>query len=350
MEGNIITIPEKTDYVPLDFGTVLETSIRYWWKNLKSYWPLYFGLQLAMVAIAYGAFFLSGGDNTVAQLAGSLGALIPFWLITSFFLTPLAIALSAVLVVFIIIQLVLQVILGGMVIHATASHHANLVPRLGGSYAYVRSRFWSIVGAQILLFLILAGVGLGSGLLMGILGFAFVFAMGFFGMLIGIMIGGVIMIVLLVYLTIRLTVVVPSVILGGEGAGGSISRSWRLTSGSFWRVFGITFIIGLLAFAVGIPTAIASSVLYLGLFNPILILVGVVIHIVVSAVITGLTTPLGNTASTMIYHDLMGRQYRPYEPGTPKPVHSRTECPVCKRPVSPDERFCGQCGRELTID
>ncbi|MFX1509565.1 MAG: glycerophosphoryl diester phosphodiesterase membrane domain-containing protein [Promethearchaeota archaeon] len=349
-EGIQITTPEKTEYVPLEFGSVLGTSLRYWWKNLKSYWSLYFSLQLVIITIAYGAFFLSGGDFTVAQMAGNLGALIPFWLITSFFLTPLSLGLTIVLVVIIIFQLILQVILGGMVIHSTALHHAKLAPTLGGSYEHARSHFWSLLGAQILLVIIIVGIGLGSGLLIVLLSAGFLLVMGFFGMFIGLILALVVMIILIVYVTVRLTVAIPSVILGGEGAVGSISRSWQLTGGNFWRIIAIIIVIVIISFAIGIPTSIASSVIYFGLFNPTLTIVGIITHTIVSAVIVGFTTPLGNTTSTMIYHDLMGRQYGGYQPGVPKRIHTYTECPVCKRPVSPDERFCGQCGRELDID
>ena len=77
------TLNEKFDvtepkYVPLDFGEVLGSSLRYWLKNLKSFWVLFFVIQLAMVAIAYGAFFLSGGSSLVAEVAALLGAEIPF--------------------------------------------------------------------------------------------------------------------------------------------------------------------------------------------------------------------------------------------------------------------------------
>jgi membrane-anchored glycerophosphoryl diester phosphodiesterase (GDPDase) len=339
----------ETEYVPMDFGNVLETSLRYWIKNLKSYFVLYFIVQFAILVIGYGAFFLSGENYLVLQFAGYLGIVIPFWLISYFPPSFLAIGLAFTVVIVVIINLVIQVFLGGMVIQHTADFHANLSPTLTGSFNHIQNRFWSIIGAQILLVLIVTGIGLGTGLLIAVFGLG-LFFLGPIGMLVGILLGAVLMIILVVYVTVRLTVVVPSIILGGETVLGSIDQSWRLIGGNWWRTFGITFIIGIVNFAIGIPASIITSVALTGIYTPTLTIIGIITFAITNAVLTGITTPLGNSTSTMIYHDLMGREYVPYQPGQPPRVHAYKECPVCKRPVSPGDRFCGQCGRELDID
>ncbi|MFW9935578.1 MAG: glycerophosphoryl diester phosphodiesterase membrane domain-containing protein [Candidatus Thorarchaeota archaeon] len=343
--------PEKfeTEYVPMDFGNVLETSLRYWIKNLKSYFALFFIAQFAIIVFGYGAFFLSGGNYLVLQFAGYLGIVIPYWLISYFPPSFLAIGLAITVIIVVIINLLIQVFLGGMVIQHTADFHANLSPTFSGSFNQARNRFWSIIGAQILLVLIVTGIGLGTGLLMAVFGFG-LFFLGPIGMLVGILLGAVLMTVLLVYVTIRLTVVVPSVILGGETAIGSIDQSWRLVRGNWWRTFGITFIIGIVNFAIGIPASIITSLALTGIYSPQLTIIGIITFAITNAVIAGITGPLGTSTSTMIYHDLMGRQYVPIQLGQPSRVHAYTECPVCGRPVSPGDRFCGQCGRELDID
>ncbi|MFX1577567.1 MAG: hypothetical protein ACFFCF_10385 [Promethearchaeota archaeon] len=339
----------ETKYVPMDFGKVLETSLRYWIKNLKSYFILYFFVHFTILVFGYGTFFLSGRNYLVLQFAGYLGIILPYWLIS--YLPPsfLAIGLAITVIIVIIINLVIQVFLGGMVIQHTADFHANLSPTLTGSFNHTRNRFWSIIGAQILLVLIVTGIGLGTGLLMAVLGIG-LFFLGPIGMLVGILIGAVLMIVLLVYVTVRLTVVVPSIILGDETAIGSIDQSWRLVGGNWWRTFGITFIIGIVNIAIEIPASIITSLALTGIYLPTITIIGIITFAITNSVLTGITTPLGNSTSTMIYHDLMGREYVPSQLGPPPRVHAYTECPVCKRPVSPGDRFCGQCGRELDID
>ncbi len=340
---------EKSDYVPLNFGTVLETSLRYWIKNLKSYWVLFFIIQLMIVLVAYLAFFLSGGDILVAQIAGVLGAQIPFWLIISYFPSFLSIGLTVVLIVVLVLNIIVQAILAGMVTRHTVDYHAKLSPVLRESYDHTRNRFWSLIGAQILVTLIIAGIGIGVMFVIVAISFGLFFMMGYLGILV-LAVGIVLMMILLLYVTVRLTVVIPAVILGEEGAIGSISRSWRLVGGNWWRTFGITIVIAIFTIVLGIPTALIGSLLLFGFFIPSLLMFSIIAFIIIGAVVTGLTTPLGITTSTMIYHDLMGRQYGPYEPGKPPRLHSYTECPVCNRPVTTSERFCGQCGRELTID
>lgn len=339
----------ETTYVPLDFSKVIETSLRYWIKNLKSYWVLYFVVQFVMLIIGYGAFFLSGGNHLVLQFAGYLGIVIPYFLISWASPSFLAINLAIITIIVVIINIVIQVLLGGMVIQHTADFHANLSPTLTESLNHARSRFWSIVGAQILLMIILIGIGVGTGLLMAVLGFGLLL-LGPIGMIVGILAGVVLMILLAVFVTVRLTVVVPSIILGGETAIGSIGRSWRLVEGNWWRTFGISFIIGIIIYTIEVLASFVITVALLGVYIPILTFSGIIGFIFANAVMTGFIGPLGNSTSTMIYHDLMGRAYVPYQLGQPPRVHAYTECPVCKRPVSPGDRFCGQCGRELDID
>ncbi|MFX1565212.1 MAG: zinc ribbon domain-containing protein [Promethearchaeota archaeon] len=340
----------ETEYVPLDFGKVLEFSLRYWIKNLKSFYVIFSLIQLGVLSAAYGAFFLSGSDWFVAQISQFLGAQIPFWLITAAIPSPLVVGLDILLIIVFVINFVVQTILGGMVTRHTADYHAKLAPTLNESYRETRSRFWSLLGAQILVVLILAGILIGMSMLMLVLGIGLLFVWGFLGVFVGIAIGGILMFIVTLYVTVHLAVVTPSVIIGGASAGGSLGRSWRLVRGNWWRTFAITLIVVILTGAIGMPTSLVLGSLMSSFWFPSMTLLLIVAYIVVSAVIIGFTTPIGTATSTMIYHDLRGREYTSYVPGEPRALHSYTECPVCKRPVSPNERFCGQCGRELDID
>ncbi len=343
-------------YVPLDFGEVLGSSLRYWLKNLKSFWVLFFVIQIAMIAIAYGAFFLSGGSYLVAQVAAELGAVIPFWFITSYFFDIVSIALVVILGAILIINIGIGTALTGMVIRHTADHHAEQIPTLGESFRDSRNRFWSLIGAQILIILITLALAIGGGMLMTLIAVGSILVFGIFGGLFGLVIGLVILLILIVYITTRLAVAFPSIIIDGESAAGSIGHSWNLVRGNWWRTFGVNIIIGIVSMLMGLPTVIVTSMITISFFTPTLTIIYIIIFIPVSAVVSGVTSPLAPTTSTMLYHDLMARQFGPFEPTQPGVsvrrtgmLHQYNECPVCKQAVSGRDRFCGQCGRDLTI-
>lgn len=78
-------------------------------------------------------------------------------------------------------------------------------------------------------------------------------------------IGTVLALVLLVglsiLLTVRLSFAAPALLLEGIGIGAALARSWRLVSGSWWRVLGILLLTSLIAsFASGLLQAPFSVV------------------------------------------------------------------------------------------
>jgi len=343
-------------YVQLDFGEVLGSSLRYWLKNVKSFWMIFFVIHLVMVAIGYGAFFLSGGSLLVAEAADILGAIIPYWVISSYFLDIVSIAIVIVLGAVIIVNIGIGTVLGGMVIRHTAEHHAEQIPTLGESFRDSRNRFWSLIGAQILILLLTLCLSVGGTFLIVLIAVGSIFVFGFFGALVGLVISLVVLLIALIYVPTRLAVAFPAIILDGESAAGSLNRSWNLVSGNWWRTFGIMIIIGLVSLLIGLPSAIVSSMITMSVFTPSLTIIFIIIFIPVSAAFSGFVAPLGLSTTTMIYHDLMGRQFGPFEPAQPgvsvrRPgmLHQYNECPVCKQAVSGRDRFCGQCGRDLTI-
>ncbi len=352
----------KSEYVPMDFGTVLSNSLSYWMKNLKSFWILYFALHIGFITVGYGILFLSGSNYIVAEIAALLGVIFPDWLIAVIFPNTVTIILIIIIVVIVIINIIIQTLLAGMVVQHTADHHLKRSPILSESLSVSRSQIWSLIGAQILIIVITLGITFGSiGLTaLAFAGTFFLFPINPFAILvvgIGVLAGVVLMMILLIYIMTRFAVVIPSIILGKFSAVESIRHSWRLVNGNWWRTFGVSFIIGLLSSALGMPLTIGSMILTFGFVFPSITLLAISIIVIVGAVMTGITAPLGNTTTTMIYHDLMGRQSMEYRPLKPKPylaetgrVHQHNVCPVCKAPVSASDRFCEKCGRNLTID
>ncbi|MFX1301534.1 MAG: hypothetical protein ACFFDE_11445, partial [Promethearchaeota archaeon] len=246
-------------------------------------------------------------------------------------------------------------VLTGMVIRHTADHHAQKMPTLGESFADSRNRFWSLIGAQILIILITLALAISGGIVTVLIGVGSVLVFGLGGIF-GLFFGLVVLVILIVYITTRLAVAFPAVILDDESATGSIIHSWHLVGGNWWRTFGINIIIGIVSMLIGLPTAIVTSMITISFFTPTLTIFYIFIFIPVSAVVSGFTSPMAPTTSTMIYHDLMGRKFGLFEPAQPGislrragMLHQYSICPVCNQAVSGRDRFCGQCGRDLTI-
>ena len=54
-----------------------------------------------------------------------------------------------------------------------------------------------------------------------------------------------------IWVSIRLTLAVPAVVLEGAGPVDALRRSWQLVQGSWWRVFGITLLAGIVVAFIG---------------------------------------------------------------------------------------------------
>ncbi|MFE5334770.1 glycerophosphoryl diester phosphodiesterase membrane domain-containing protein [Isoptericola sp. NPDC056573] len=72
-------------------------------------------------------------------------------------------------------------------------------------------------------------------------------------------------VVLLVWLGVRLGLVAPALALEGQGLGSTIARAWRLTRGSFWRLFGIyllaMIIVSAAAYIITIPLSFVAGMI-----------------------------------------------------------------------------------------
>lgn len=321
------TIPEKS-YIAMDLSTILTRSINYWVRGLRFYWPIFFAYQLAITGVVFFAVHGSGFEFWVKTIAGTLFANLQIPNVNS--PVPfgvLSIAFIVMLIVFFVVNLIIQILLQGMVVQHTADYHAGLYPTLNESFFEARSRIWSLIGATFLITFLILGVTLGIGfVVVWMLLFSIILlAMGPLGLLSSmavLIVGTLMMLVIIIYISTRLAVVIPAIILEDAGAADSIFRSWKLVSGNWWRTFGVTFVIGIISMVISIPASLTSSYLimffggsqanvdywfYLGIPPPWFFSAA---YVVVFAVLSGFTAPLSISTSTMIYHDLRGREPR----------------------------------------
>ncbi|MFI2103400.1 glycerophosphoryl diester phosphodiesterase membrane domain-containing protein [Isoptericola sp. NPDC019693] len=68
-----------------------------------------------------------------------------------------------------------------------------------------------------------------------------------------------------VWLGVRVGLVAPALALEGQGLGRTLARAWRLTRGSFWRLFGIyllaMIIVSVAAYVITIPLGVIAGVI-----------------------------------------------------------------------------------------
>lgn len=72
-------------------------------------------------------------------------------------------------------------------------------------------------------------------------------------------------VVVLVWLGVRIGLVAPALALEGQRLGSTITRAWRLTRGSFWRLFGIyllaMIIVSVASYIITIPLGLVAGVI-----------------------------------------------------------------------------------------
>jgi hypothetical protein len=298
----------------MSFGDILGNALKYWMSGLRYYLPLYLAVQLLTAGVAYGLIFLSVYNPWILLLCsafvpalglgsmlGAMLGLVPIDFMTLVFFGGF--------IAVILTSMVLQLLVTATVIQHGADTHAGAKPSLGRSFELARTRVVSLLGATILVTLItLSFAAAALSLLMMLLFSMFLFLwnpLGLIVMLFGVLGGAVLCFILLIYVMVRLSVFAPAVVLSGASAASALGQSWKLAHGHFWRIFGITIIIGLLT---GVITSIPTSVTMFSIFLP-MPAYATIIFMIVYAVLNAVALPLSPLAQTMIYEDLYARYY-----------------------------------------
>ncbi len=156
-----------------------------------------------------------------------------------------------------LISLLAQFTLTGML--TTVIGHGVLGRKIGIGEAWSTARIGSVIGAALLLLLI--GIGIFVPVFVLVIALAAAHANGL-ALAVGIL-GTIGTLVAYIFIGVRLCLTMPAVVLERLGPGGAIGRSWRLSSDSFWRLFGIkllTFIIIIIAiFIIELPFGLAGG-------------------------------------------------------------------------------------------
>lgn len=109
-----------------------------------------------------------------------------------------------------------------------------------------------------------------------------------------------------VFLSTRWTLILPGILLEQLGAKSGLSRSWALTEGFFWKVFGTSFLAGIMVILVA--TLPQMAVVYgLELIQSNFV-IGSIVEIVLAQLGLVLTLPLSLGVSVVLYYDLRVRK------------------------------------------
>jgi hypothetical protein len=131
--------------------------------------------------------------------------------------------------------------------------------------------------------------------------------------------GGIATVVLGVLLFVRLSLTLPAVVLERVTPGRAIRRSWELSAGSFWRLFGIllltSIVVGVAADVITIPFSIIGAIISgdSGGFGLVSLaantsVVAVIITAIGGILASTVTRPVSAGVSVLLYTDLRMRR------------------------------------------
>jgi hypothetical protein len=162
------------------------------------------------------------------------------------------------------------------------------------SYSQSAYKYSSLFWANIL-------IGLAIGVPSAILGILFIWIVP-----IGIL-AALFLLPLVVFLSTRWSLSTPAIVLEHVGASKGLGRSWALTEGYFWRVFGTSFAASLLALILSLLPVLFINYLSTELFQFPYQVVGIT-NVVVEKLALIFSLPFSVAVNVLIYYDLRIRK------------------------------------------
>lgn len=248
-------------------------------------------LSSAQHAMAYG------GGLSQQQFSNLMGAVFGV-------IVPAAVAI-------LLLNLLANAVLTGML--SAVIGRTVIGQKTGLSQAWRAGRAGAVIGTSLLLLLIYLAIPVPvivAALVLSLLHLAPV------AILLAVL-GGLATVVMEVLLSIRLSLTLPALVLERIAPRAAIRRSWELTRGSFWRLFGILLLTGLIvvvaAAIMTIPFTIIAGVVAGGTVSIISVtakvtLLAIVISAIGSILASTITRPVSAGVTVLLYADLRMRR------------------------------------------
>ena len=283
---------------PLGVGEILDGAFASIRRNPKAV------LGLAAVVMTISAVLSAVITRTLLNL-GSINLPSPGQQLTPAQATHLIGRFVAVAVpafgVTVLLTYIVQAILAGLLAPIIARGVGGQQISAADAWRATRPRLPSLLLAALLVLL----AGLGPLLIVGLIAGVAALAGAPAPVYAVIVLLGLVALVLTIWFSTMLSLVTPVVVLENASPGRALARSWRLVNRSFWRVFGITLLAGLIV-------AIAGGILQL----PFTILgatagsgIGGTVILVIGAIAAGtVTRPITAGVTVLLYVDMRMRK------------------------------------------
>ena len=283
---------------PLGVGEILDGAFASIRRNPKAI------LGLAAVVMTISAVISAVITRTLLNL-GSLNLPSPGQQLTTAQATHLVGRIVAVaLPVFglsILLTIIVQAILAGLLAPIIARGVAGQQISAADAWRITRPRLPSLLLATLLVLL----AGLGPVLILGVIVGIALLAGAPAAVYGGIALLGLAALVLTIWLSTMFSLVTPVVVLENERPVRALARSWRLVRRSFWRVFGITLLAGIIVAIAGgilqLPFTFLGAVLGSGIGGTVILVIG--------AIAAGtVTRPITAGVTVLLYVDMRMRK------------------------------------------
>lgn len=224
-----------------------------------------------------------------------------------------------------LLQVLATVLLSGLIVVAVSRSVLGRVASSKEVWERTKSKFLPLIGLNIIISII-------SGLMM-IIGIAVFFALlasaastantdreflqDLSIMLVGLFILMVISALVGSYLSIKFSVASPAMVLENLGVFAAIGRSWSLTRGNFWRLFGINILTAVITsmvagIFVGIADALGAIFIVVGSSSPEDVIASLnttyILIMVMSTIAQLLILPFTSSVNALLYIDLRMRK------------------------------------------
>lgn len=309
------TPPPKPGLIPLrplDFGTLLGASFRVLRRNPRPTFGIALLIQaaamiLSLVLVGVLTFASVSRINSATAedestiLAGTVGISVVSTLITVLF------------------SLVATAILQGIIVVEVARGSLGEKLPLRRLWGFAKGKIWALVGwAVIIGGVMLVAIGIVVGLIV-----LMTATMGAFGAGLSVIFSLLAFAgfaVLGVWLGTKLSLVPSALVLEQVSLRKAIFRSWSLTQGHFWKVFGVQLlvssILSIASYFIIIPLALVAGII-LALVDPtgaggttsmIWALVAYVVYIMATIVVATIMAIVVTATSSLLYLDLRMRK------------------------------------------